>query len=592
MAMSLFFFLMLLACVGLGALPPLTSSIFSPHKKYIVVPVDVLGLANRLRIIASFYAIAKSSHRSLVIIWAPSEECNIEFDELFDMSEVVAIRREIVVVSPGGPGPLDNGSILTALKTLHKELGRYMVMRYPHEFFVDTSFSTAPASSPVAVAVDLKEEYIYPTIDIITLRSASTHAPLGISCSEYSRLKMELYASLVPVTAVREMQGEAFQLLHSQWGGVTGSAQHDGPIIGVHVRRHDDGYDWAVVPPEYRDASHDEARSAGRKVDDAELSHLVEETTASPQALTFDESTPLSAIVEAMEDILNKHVCARFFVASNRNDVKEQIVAHFGGSAFDKHKCPGSPHRRNIVAALKLQSGIDGRNNVDAMQMALLELTLLGGLSDLLLHSKGSSFAAEAAFMPSLLDYYHGAPTTTTPSPTPTHASAPISTASGGSTWRRYVHGLQSPVPVIDVFAVSASSLGVKEQQGGDTDSLLLPDGRVRLNVYTMDTRLRQCGMHDFLNADAANTNRTKEVVCYKEESGLDGGGRSVCSHRLKVSMCHTFTELWGIRHLYCAAVSAAPVSNSSELKIRHFSLPESMFVMLDISGYSASESG
>ena len=48
----------------------------SQEKKFIVLPVYLLGLANRLRTVSSMYSIAKVTNRHLVVIWVPSEECN------------------------------------------------------------------------------------------------------------------------------------------------------------------------------------------------------------------------------------------------------------------------------------------------------------------------------------------------------------------------------------------------------------------------------------------------------------------------------------------------------------------------------------
>lgn len=550
-------------------LPPLSSSIFSPDLKYIVLPVDVLGLANRLRIIASFYAIAKYSHRSLVVVWAPSEECNVEFDELFDItSSLEAFELDVVIVSPGGPGPLDNGSLLNSLKLLHKDLNRHMVLKFPGDYFVDTSFLISSPS-------DGDEISYRETIDIVTMRTASTHAPLGISCADYSRLKMEFYASLTPATEVRDMQNEALGLLYSVWG--IDDRTHKSPIVGVHVRMYDDEYDWAVVPPEYREMPSFVSETIPVGVSDEQMN--LQEAPVLQQAVTFDESTPVLSIIAAMEDILEKHLYARFFLASNRNDVKEAIISHFDNSRFDKHRHnmenKSDDKRIALVASLMLPSGVSGRSSVDGMQMALLEFTLLGGLSDLLLHSKGSSFASEAAFMPTLRRY------------SVIHSSSTTESAFSLSrfVWKRGALGEQYPVPVVDVFAVSADSLGA-EVQGklSANGGMLLEDGRIRLNVYTTDVKLKECGMHDFLNSNYYN--HTGNLVCYYEKTGLDVGGRRVCTHRLLVSRCYDMSELWGISHLYCAS----PSVTHGYTNVAHF-LPETIFVNLDISGYSAYES-
>lgn len=68
----------------LCSLHPLYGTVeFSPQvfdfsvNKYLVVPIYVLGLANRLRTMSSMYTIAKVTNRQLVVIWVPNVDCNI-----------------------------------------------------------------------------------------------------------------------------------------------------------------------------------------------------------------------------------------------------------------------------------------------------------------------------------------------------------------------------------------------------------------------------------------------------------------------------------------------------------------------------------
>lgn len=49
---------------------------FTGEEKYIVVPIYILGLANRLRTMSSVYSIAKVTKRKLIVIWVANMDCN------------------------------------------------------------------------------------------------------------------------------------------------------------------------------------------------------------------------------------------------------------------------------------------------------------------------------------------------------------------------------------------------------------------------------------------------------------------------------------------------------------------------------------
>ena len=53
--------------------------------KYLLLLVPKLGLANRLRSIADWYAIAISSGRTLLVNWEVSRECNARFSDFFSL---------------------------------------------------------------------------------------------------------------------------------------------------------------------------------------------------------------------------------------------------------------------------------------------------------------------------------------------------------------------------------------------------------------------------------------------------------------------------------------------------------------------------
>ena len=53
------------------------------RRRYLVLHLYNLGLANRLRTVADFYTIAVYSGRTLLLSWQPSFDCNTTFTDLF-----------------------------------------------------------------------------------------------------------------------------------------------------------------------------------------------------------------------------------------------------------------------------------------------------------------------------------------------------------------------------------------------------------------------------------------------------------------------------------------------------------------------------
>ena len=78
--------------LGEGSFAAQLQYIFSGnHSHYVVLPIDALGLANRLRIMASLYAVSLSQDVKLVVVWAQSLDCMILFDEIFHHEHVSVI---------------------------------------------------------------------------------------------------------------------------------------------------------------------------------------------------------------------------------------------------------------------------------------------------------------------------------------------------------------------------------------------------------------------------------------------------------------------------------------------------------------------
>ena len=64
--------------------PPRSFDSSTSNKRYLILLVSRLGLANRLRSIADWHQIALLSDRSLLVAWQASADCNALFTDLFE----------------------------------------------------------------------------------------------------------------------------------------------------------------------------------------------------------------------------------------------------------------------------------------------------------------------------------------------------------------------------------------------------------------------------------------------------------------------------------------------------------------------------
>ena len=75
-------FLILMLLLLAKSIPSVSPALDS-NKRYLIVRIHRLGLANRLRCMADWYQIAARANRHLLVSWAATPDCNISFPELF-----------------------------------------------------------------------------------------------------------------------------------------------------------------------------------------------------------------------------------------------------------------------------------------------------------------------------------------------------------------------------------------------------------------------------------------------------------------------------------------------------------------------------
>jgi hypothetical protein len=168
--------------------PLLVKQSSEPMKSLIVYPRG--GLANRLRALSSAKIFAEQTGRKLFLNWLPSDECNVEWQELF-------------------LDPFENCPLL--LSSFRAGIDLYDDSVIPMSWYREIPVLTARDES-----------------DRIAVHSCRNFLPAGMNGATYMDAKSSFYKKLHPVHRVQkkidDMQKRHF-------------SGHD--VAGVHIRRND-----------------------------------------------------------------------------------------------------------------------------------------------------------------------------------------------------------------------------------------------------------------------------------------------------------------------------------------------------------------
>lgn len=315
---------------------------FQEGSSYILMIVDRLGLANRLRIMAGMYSIAQQTNRNLLVVWSPSAECGSPFSNLF---EGLAFGVEVVDIDT------------TPHAVIANELGvlagrRNISMSSQHLTGFDVDVTNMKKS---------KDDRDQSAILVFTL---GTHSPGLVTCREYLSVKSAFYRSLVPVATVKVMVKD---ITERHFAGSI--------VVGVHIRAYGTAYDWEVVPPE-------------------RLHHATMANESSSAALRFDQVGSIADFVRAMSDIAVRIPSVMFFVASNNplvNDEIRSLYLHPENIIYRPALSYRDCAQGDEVCVEKLY---EGRTSIRSVQAALADFLLLAQ-SSIIVHTRGSSFARE-----------------------------------------------------------------------------------------------------------------------------------------------------------------------------------------------------
>ena len=304
--------------------------------RYLVIVLNRLGLANRLRSVADWYEIAVLSNRVLIVSWHPTSDCNATFSDLF---ESAPDRLKVLPYLL----PFDSAEAISTLESKAREenvsyitLDKANMFARGRESFILRRDEVMSDAQTIITSYD----------GVLTLD--------GIKCQQYLSMRSELLSSLVPVKDARDLVKEVMDAYF-----------RDKVMVGVHYRAHDRIQDWEVVPPLEGQAAA-MPFGAGATLQDFEFYMKNIQTAFTITSTTGENSTAVSATT------------SRFFIASNSPEAKEYFASKFPDSIFI--------------------SGDYRRDTRDGILFALLEWLLLAQ-SALVLNTYGSSYAVEAAQM-------------------------------------------------------------------------------------------------------------------------------------------------------------------------------------------------
>ena len=242
-------------------------------KKFLVLFITSLGLANRLRAIADWYIISRASNRHLILSWQPTLECNAEFADLFD---VAAVHHILAFTALKDPITFDDAvAMAQTLQMSHTtilDLPNFFVVRNSPLF--DADFAVVLTTYHGELAVD------------------------DLPCEKYLSERRSFLSALQPVKQIAafttHLKNEYF------------SSSANRVMIGVHFRTHVPEYDWAVVPPFY---------GAGN---------------GHAPAVRFAEGASLEEFQMVMAALLVHRPSARFLFTSNDAAAKTHMRDVFG----------------------------------------------------------------------------------------------------------------------------------------------------------------------------------------------------------------------------------------------------------------------
>ena len=330
-----------------------------------------------------------------------------------------------------------------------------------------------------------------------------------------------ILSQLQPIPSLQLRINEITQLIES----LRSDQRFTSPpiIVGVHYRAYDQRYDWPTLPPHYLN------------LNQSSLSN----------ALVFEESTPLLSVIEILLSLHRSNPNTIFYFASNdfhaiqylREYNRSSPFILFDSGALDSASPP--PHR------------FTSRSSDSSMNQAVIDFMILGTISDLLLHSRGSSFAQEASYL----------------------------------SHKNIVNSHSYPIPVLDIMMRTvANDLDTSDSDLNSWSQPVQSESQQTLSrpimVLTHSAGLENCGLSEFFYAMKLAEGETEKRYCFYEMTGdeydafvvsassgesWNGSGkegRTVCTFSQTLRRCSEFETKWKMTDVYCPLLTSSPLSS------------------------------
>jgi hypothetical protein len=194
------------------------------EERYLVLQVERLGMANRLRVVADWYHLAQISNRHLLLSWVPSIDCNISFPELF-----VDGPPQFSVLATPLPAGARAAHLASAMAAdSHLSFAQVLVAGQPSTDATDF-FLNSPTDR--ALIFDTALNVLFTNYDgSITLPETP--------CQAHFTMRSLFYSSLVPVPEVQSMLNDVLEYFRNR------SRSLFGPVCLTIAQSHD----WSSRP--------------------------------------------------------------------------------------------------------------------------------------------------------------------------------------------------------------------------------------------------------------------------------------------------------------------------------------------------------
>ena len=343
--------------------------IHGSQQRHLVLVLNNLGLANRLRAIASWYTVALLTHRELLVSYEPSPDCNSTFNLLF---------KE--------PYPQGLKVLNTALTDMNKNITISQVIEKFKINCYEQNLTFDVINPKINMYADgynkfiVNRKFLMNDIDVLFTNHNGIIALSGVPCIQWFKLKSNFYKKLVPQDDILLNVNNIYNTYF----------QHK-IMVGIHIRKHQNGYDWAVVPPG------SEATFSKRYGD---------------KALLLGEGAEPDKFIKNMK-LMNDHfksiyglkqnILPRRIRSNNKIDINGDIIDTIEGESLTPIRyfiTSNNPNIKILILnqfkdAVIIDHNQYNRNDPQAIKFALTEWLLLQK-SSLIFHTYGSSFAEEA----------------------------------------------------------------------------------------------------------------------------------------------------------------------------------------------------